>query len=410
MRILYISQYFYPEICAPSNRAYANAKCLAEKGYDVVVLTEMPNHPKGIILDGYKGKLFCRERMENFWINRVWVFTRVEKNFITRLLSYISFMLFGTIHSLLNWGKYDIVYISSPPLFVAGIGILLKFFFPEIKIVFEVRDLWPESAIALGELKNKLFISLSKALEKRIYKISEKIIVISKYIKRQIIKEGFHPEKIKIIYNGTDTEFVRRKEVVSKELFNEYKRLGKFMVVYAGNLGLAQGLDTILKAALQLKKENILFLFIGSGPKEVQLKQIVNTKNLTNVKFIGEVPREKIHEYLYLADCGIIPLRRLQLYKGALPSKIFDYMGCGLPILLGIGGEAQEIVKKSRTGIAFKPDDSEDLAQKILWLKRNPEALKKMASKGKTFVLNNFTREKEAEKLEQELVRVWKAK
>ncbi|MEA3475256.1 MAG: glycosyltransferase family 4 protein [Candidatus Cloacimonadota bacterium] len=410
MRILYISQYFYPEICAPSNRAYANAKCLAEKGHDVVVLTEMPNHPKGVILDGYKGKLLYRERMDNFWINRVWIFTCKKKNFMTRLLFYISFMFLGTIHSLFNWGKYDIVYISSPPLFVAGIGILLKFFFPEIKIVFEVRDLWPESAIALGELKNKLFISLSKALEKRMYKISEKIIVISKYIKSQIIKEGIYPGKIKIIYNGTDEKFVKRNEVVTKELFNEYKRLGKFLVVYAGNIGIAQGLDTILKAALRLNRENILFLFIGSGPKEVKLKQIVNTENLNNVKFIGEVPREKIHEYLYLADCGIIPLRRLQLYKGALPSKIFDYMGCGLPILLGIKGEAQKIVEKSGTGITFEPDDSEDLAQKILWLKRNPEILKKMSSKGKTFVLNNFNRKKEAQKLEQELVRIFKTK
>lgn len=410
MRILYISQYFYPEICAPANRAIANVRYLSEKGYKVTVLTEMPNHPKGVIFKGYRGKISCIEKLDNFFVNRVWVFTSRKKDFATRLLFYLSFMVSGMIDSIFNWRNYEIVYITSPPLFVGAIGIVLKILFPKVKIVFEIRDLWPESAIQLGEIKNKKFVSLSKALERKIYKISEKIIVISNYIKEQIIKEGFHPEMIKIIYNGTDTEFVRRREVVSKELFDKYKRLGKFLVVYAGNLGIAQGLDILLKAAQQLKKKNILFLFIGSGPKELKLKQIVNTENLNNVKFIGEVPRERIHEYLYLADCGIIPLRRLSLYKGALPSKIFDYMGCGLPILLGIEGEAIDILRNSKAGIAFEPENVDDLVEKILYLKDNPTLLRKMGSNGKKFVKENFNREKQAEKLEKELLELLEQK
>ena len=140
MKILYISQYFYPEVCAPSNRAMANVKFLANKGHNVTVLTEMPNHPKGVIFTNYKHKLYIKEKLENFIVNRVWVFTSKKKNFITRMLFYISFMMSGLIHTLINWKKYDIVYTSSPPLFVAGIPIILKMLFPRSKYIFEVRD------------------------------------------------------------------------------------------------------------------------------------------------------------------------------------------------------------------------------------------------------------------------------
>ncbi|MBC8526085.1 MAG: glycosyltransferase, partial [Candidatus Cloacimonetes bacterium] len=179
MKILYITQYFLPEICAPSNRAYANVKYFSEKGHKVVVLTEMPNHPKGVIFKGYKRKIFLKEKMENFSVDRVWVFTSVKKNFFTRILFYLSFMFMGFLHTLFNWRKYDIIYVSSPPLFVGVIGIFLKKLFPKTKFVFEVRDLWPKSAVDLVELRNPKMIRLAEKLERKIYNICEKIIVIS---------------------------------------------------------------------------------------------------------------------------------------------------------------------------------------------------------------------------------------
>ena len=406
MKILYITQYFHPEIGATTNRALSNVRCFAEKGHDVTVLTEMPNHPKGIIFDGYEHKIFMKEKMEDFMIHRVWVYTNKKKNFIIRLLFYISFMFLGTIHTILKWKKYDIIYITSPPLFVAYIGIGLKKIFKKIKIIFEVRDLWPDTAVELGELNNRIVIQMSLNLEKKIYRISDKIIAISKDMKEKIISKGFEPEKIRIIHNGTDPKFLFRTKTISEDIIKEYKQEGRFIVIYAGIIGLAQSLETIIKAADRLRNENILFMFIGSGPNELKFKQLVKNMKLSNVLFIGEIPRDKVHEYLFLADCGVIPLRKLELFKGALPSKIFDYMGCDLPILLGIKGEAKDLIERSGAGIYFEPENYNELADKILIFKNNPIILKNMSSKGRDFVLENFNREKQAEILERELLEI----
>ena len=400
MKILYISQYFYPEVCAPSNRALANVKYLADKGHEITVLTEMPNHPRGVIFDGYKHKLFLKERIENFLINRVWVFTSKKKNFITRMLFYVSFMIFGTIHTLVNWKKYNIVYTSSPPLFVAGIAIILKKFFPKTKLVFEVRDLWPDSAIELGELNNKFAIKLSMRMEKKIYSISERIIVISDYIKNKIIDKGIAEEKIAVIHNGTDEEFITKTKKVPQDLLEKYRTKNNFIVIYAGNIGIAQNLNIVINSAEMLQNENVIFLFVGDGPYKNNLEQFVIKNDITNVIFVGEIDREKIHEYLCLADCGIVILKRIPLFTGALPSKIFDYMACDLPILLGVEGEAKTLVKDSGTGLGFESDNSEDLVKKIIHLKNHPKELYSMASKGNNYVYNNFNRTKQASKIE----------
>ena len=400
MKILYISQYFYPEVCAPSNRALANVKYLADKGHEITVLTEMPNHPRGVIFDGYKHKLFLKERIENFLINRVWVFTSKKKNFITRMLFYVSFMIFGTIHTLVNWKKYNIVYTSSPPLFVAGIAIILKKFFPKTKLVFEVRDLWPDSAIELGELNNKFAIKLSMRMEKKIYSISERIIVISDYIKNKIIDKGIAEEKIAVIHNGTDEEFITKTKKVPQNLLEKYRTKNNFIVIYAGNIGIAQNLNIVIDSAEMLQNKNVLFLFVGDGPNKNNLEQFVVKKEMTNVIFVGEIDREKIHEYLCLADCGVVILKRIPLFTGALPSKIFDYMACELPILLGVEGEAKALVEDSGTGLGFESDNSEDLTRKIMHLKNHTDELNSMASKGNNYVHNNFNRTKQASKIE----------
>ena len=401
MKILYISQYFYPEVCAPTNRAMANVKYLADKGHEVTVLTEIPNHPRGIIFDGYKHKLFLKERIDNFLINRVWVFTSRKKNFVTRMLFYVSFMVFGTIHTLVNWKKYDVVYTSSPPLFVAGIAIVLKKFFPKVKYVFEVRDLWPDSAIDLGELNNKFAIKYSEKMEKKIYSISGKIIVISNYIKSKIIDKGIADKKITVIHNGTDEEFITKTKKVPHDLLEKYRTRNNFIVIYAGNIGIAQNLNIIINSAEMLQNENVLFLFVGDGPYRNQLEQLVAINKMSNIVFVGEIDREKIHEYLCLADCGVVILKRIPLFTGALPSKIFDYMACGLPILLGVEGEAKTLVEDSGTGLGFKSDNSKDLAKKIMHLKDHPDELNLMASKGRDFVYNNFNRTKQASKIEK---------
>lgn len=404
MKILYITQYFYPEIGATTNRALANVRYLSKKGHNVTVLTEMPNHPKGIILDGYRGKMFMTETLENFKIKRVWVYTSVKKNFITRLLFYISFAFLGSLSAILSWKKYDVVYVTSPPLFVGIIGLALKFFFPKTKFIFEVRDLWPDAAVEMGELKNKHFRKFSFVLERQLYAKADKIIAVTQKFKERIIAKGYIKEKICVIRNGSDMQF--EKISIADNIKLKYKSNDELVIIYAGILGIAQNLKTILDTAIILKNENIRFLLIGTGPEEKLLKDYSKQSNIENVEFIGEVPKEKINDYLSLADCGIIPLKNIPVFNATIPSKLFDYMSANLPILLGVKGEAKEILNKSKAGIYFEPDNSKDLADKILFLLKNRNEIEKMSKLGRQFVAEHFNRIILAEQLEQELVRI----
>ncbi|MCK4358037.1 MAG: glycosyltransferase family 4 protein [Candidatus Cloacimonetes bacterium] len=398
MKILYISQYFNPEIGATSNRTYSNAKYFSEKGHKVVILTEMPNRTKGKIFYDYKGKLFCYEKMNGFDVLRAWVYATPNRNFMTRLFTYFSFTITGLILAITNWKRYDIVYVTSPPLPVGIIGIILKHLFQDTKFIFEVRDLWPETAIVLNELRNKLLIKISRLLEEKCYSISDKIFVISNYIKNEIIKKGIYRNKILVIMNGTDTNFFFK--INNLEFKTQIGLKSKFVVVYAGILGLAQKLETLLNAAKELKNQkDIIFLIIGDGPEKLKLKIIAENSHLNNCKFIDEIPTSKIHKYLSIGDCGIVPLRKIKIFNGAIPSKLFDYMACELPVLLGVDGEAREILQRSKGGIFYDPENVNDLIDKILWLKDNPEKREKMSKWGRKFVEHFFDRRKIAEKI-----------
>ncbi len=398
MKILYISQYFHPEIGATTNRALANVRYLTKQGHDVTVLTEMPNHPKGIIFEGYKGKMFMTETMEDFKIKRVWVYTSVNKNFITRLLFYISFAFLGTLSAIFSWKKYDIVYVTSPPLFVGIIGLALKFFFPKTKFIFEVRDLWPDAAVEMGELKNKHFRKFSYALEKSLYKNADHIVAVTKRFKQRIIENGYSKNKISVIRNGSDLSF--KPVDVSEELKEKFQVDKNFIVIYAGNLGLAQNLTVVLKAAEKLKEKKILFLMVGTGPEETLLKNYAKSHNLTNVIFTGEIAKDDMSEYLSLSDCGLIPLKNIEVFERTIPSKLFDYMSANLPIILGVKGEAKEILEKSEAGICFEPDNVDELVEEIEYLKTNSLELEKMKQKGRDFVKTNFDRNELAKKLD----------
>ncbi|MCK4956758.1 MAG: glycosyltransferase family 4 protein [Candidatus Cloacimonetes bacterium] len=398
MKILYISQYFHPEIGATTNRALANVRYLTKQGHDVTVLTEMPNHPKGIIFEGYKGKMFMTETMEDFKIKRVWVYTSVNKNFITRLLFYISFAFLGTLSAIFSWKKYDIVYVTSPPLFVGIIGLALKFFFPKTKFIFEVRDLWPDAAVEMGELKNKHFRKFSYALEKSLYKNADHIVAVTKRFKQRIIENGYSKNKISVIRNGSDLSF--KPVDVSEELKEKFQVDKNFIVIYAGNLGLAQNLTVVLKAAEKLKEKKILFLMVGTGPEETLLKNYAKSHNLTNVIFTGEIAKDNMSEYLSLSDCGLIPLKNIEVFERTIPSKLFDYMSANLPIILGVKGEAKEILEKSEAGICFEPDNVDELVEEIEYLKTNSLELEKMKQKGRDFVKTNFDRNELAKKLD----------
>jgi len=407
MKILYLSQYFPPEVGATQARAYDMATGLIRAGHQVTVLTEVPNHPEGIVRKEYRGRLWVRETLDGIDVIRVWVKTSSIKNISTRLLFYLSYMIDATFAGLLlARGRYHLIYATSPPLFVGGAALALSIL-RRLPLVFEVRDLWPESAVALGELRNRRFIRWSTWLEEHCYRRARRIVVVTQGIRARLIERGFPSEKLTFIPNGSDTERFHPQPEAASALRRQLGLEGRFLVIYAGIHGIAQGLETVLEAAHRLADiPDIHFLFVGDGPSKPQLLQLKEKLRLRNVTMMEGQPREIIPIYLSAADAALVPLRRLDLFKGALPSKMLDAWACSVPVIMTVDGEAREVLNMARGGIYVEPESASRLSDAILQLKDNPALRKEYGRNGRDFVIRNYDRKKLAESLEATLKEV----
>lgn len=404
MRILYLSQYFPPEVGATQNRAYEMASIFVKQGHDVTVLTEVPNHPSGIIHPDFRRKFSVRSKWDGIDIFRVWVITSSKKSFLNRMLFYISFMVNATIAGLLiTREKYDLIYITSPPLFVGGAGLAIKII-RNIPMVFEVRDLWPDSAIELGELKNRTAISLARKLEQTCYKHAALIIVVTEGTRQILLEKNQPAKRVVFIPNGSNLKRyqfdVQGREKIRQELGLE----NMFVAIYAGIHGVAQGLENIIETAKILATQSqIHFLMVGNGPHKKMLGQMISKYGLNNVTLSDEVSMDEMHKYLSAADIALIPLRDIDLFKTVLPSKMFDAWACQRPIILSVNGEARRVLERADAGVYVPPEDPESLAVKLLELSNHRMDLNQMGLNGRIFVEANYSREVLAMRLMNEL-------
>ena len=404
MRILYLSQYFAPEVGATQNRAYEMAINWIRLGHSVTMLTEFPNHPSGIIPSEYRGKFFERALLDGIDVVRVWVKASPNKNFLNRMLFYISFMVNAILAgALLVRGQFDFIYASSPPLFVGGAAMVLSQL-KRIPMIFEVRDLWPQSAIELGELTNPRAVYWATKLEEACYRKAVKIVVVTQGIYDYLIRRNIPVEKFIIIPNGANTSFFTYNSGERTKIRKELHLEGKFIAVYAGIFGLAQGLETILYSAKYLSDTpDIHFLLIGDGPKKGEITSLVKKNNLVNVTLLPERPVDSIPGYLSAADIAIIPLKKAQIFTGVIPSKIFDSWACERPVLISIDGEARQLVEGVRGGMFVPPENPEIMAETLKELMKFPLELESMGKNGREYTVRNRNRKVLAEKLICEL-------
>lgn len=400
MRILYLSQYFPPEAGATQTRAYEMAGHMIRLGHQVTVIAEIPNHPSGVIPPEYRGKLYERTDLNGIDVIRVWVKTSPVKNFLNRMLFYLSYMfnavLFGM---LLARGHYNLIYASSPPLFVGGAALALSYF-KRTCLFFEVRDLWPDFAVALGELSNPLAISLARKLEWACYRRACSIIVVTESYARKLIQRGVPSQKLVVIPNGANLDLFKYNPEGRQRLRKQLNLTNKFVIIYAGIHGIAQGLETVIEAAHQLQDHpDIHFLMVGEGPRKDDLEMLASQYQLENLTWIPEKSRETIPEYLSTADVALVPLRGLEEFKGVLPSKMFDAWACQRPVLLSVAGEARQLLDKAQGGLYIPPDNPSLLADAILQLKDSPQKRAHMGSSARAFTEKNFSRQVQAEKL-----------
>lgn len=407
MKILFLTQYCPPEVGAPQNRIFEFAKRLKKFGHEVTVLTAMPNYPKGEIFDGYKGKKLVIEEIEGIRIVRTSIYATKEKSFMKRLRNYLSFTFSSVFTGVKHVGNQDVVLTESPPLFLGWSGYVISKKL-KAKFVFNISDLWPESAVKLGVLHNKFLIKASTWLEEYCYKKADAVTGQTKGIVKNIVDRGFDEKKVHLITNGVDTEFFK-KENRDDEFRKSIGIENKFAACYGGIHGLAQGLEVIVNAAEILKdKQSIQFVFVGDGPEKKKLIDMANSKGLKNITFLPVQPKANMPKIIGSMDASVIPLKKLDLFKGALPSKMFEALSTELPIVLAVEGEAANLINDAKAGIVVEPENSKAMADAVLKLAEDVELRHTLGNNGRNYVMKNYSRDNITKKLENILEKLEK--
>ncbi|MGM0876441.1 MAG: glycosyltransferase family 4 protein [Bacillota bacterium] len=396
MKIVYITQHFPPEIGAAQGRAYDMSSNLSNVGHDLHVLTTFPNSQP-------IKKVYKKEKLNDLTVYRSFRIRDTKTSSIRRLANYLSFMCSSCLSGLLV-RKPEIIYATSPQLFQGVTGYFLSRIH-RAKFVFEIRDLWVDFAELLGQFKNKKLLNLARKLESFLYKKADHIIVVTYGYKKRLIELGITEEKITVIPNGVNPSSLKQAtQTNALSVKQQYGIEGKFLVLYAGNIGAAQGLDTVISAAEQLKHDpSIVFMFIGEGVEKQPLKERSRTLQLSNVLFVDSKKKEELASYYAAADIGIVSLKKHPLFEITIPSKVFDYMSMSTPILIGVDGEAREIVEKHHAGFYFEPENPTDFIRVLKHAQSHPDELKEIKRNAKHELIQSFNRETQAKELSETL-------
>jgi len=409
VKILYISQYFPPEMGAPAARADELSRHWASMGHDVTVLTGFPNHPTGVVPAEYRSRLrrlVARERIGGVNVVRTWLLPFPNRKAHERMLNYSSFCASAASTGLLL-PRPDVVIASSPQLLVGLSGWWLARC-KRVPFVFEVRDLWPESLAAVGMSGSDSLLHRSLArIAGFLYRHSQKIVVVTPAFEDYLVKNWSVPrEKISVVENGVETQLFASR--AATELKREWNAEGKFVVSYIGTLGMAHGLDTMLAAASRLRDAHpeILFLLVGEGADKERIVELARKQRLNNIRFVDQQAREKIPAYICASEACLVLLKKTDLFKTVIPTKMLEFMSCARPVILGVEGQAREILERARGGLAIEPESAEALVSAILNLASHPETAAELGRNGREYIVREFSRRGSAEKYIRELERL----
>lgn len=402
MRILFLSHYFPPEIGAPAARVSELATAWAAT-HEVTVVTGFPNHPTGKIPESYRGEFFREEKRDGYRVLRAWLYATPNEGVLKRTLSHLSFMVTGFLTAACRLSRPDIILATSPTFFsvFAAWALSLRFQTP---FVFEVRDLWPGIFVELGILKNRTLIRLLEAAELWLYRRAALVVTVTHGFAENISRRGISPGKLLVIPNGADLDrFVPGSP--SQELRAVMgARPSDFLVLYLGAHGISHALEKVLDAADRLRNHpTIRFAFVGEGAQKSLLVQIAAERRLPNVIFLPGQPRESVPNYYCSADLCLVPLRDVPLFSTFIPSKIFEAMACGRPILGALRGEAAEILVESGGALVVEPEAPQQIADAIMALTVSPERLASMGQNARRYVEEHFSRRELAARYLQRL-------
>lgn len=383
MHILFITDNFPPEVNAPASRTYEHCSEWVKAGHRVTVITGAPNFPRGEIFAGYRNKIWQTELMSGIRVIRVWTYITANEGVIKRALDYVSFMLSSCVAALLV-RRVELVVGTSPQFFTVCaacvIGTLKR-----VPWVFELRDMWPDSIKAVGALKKSYALKVLEKIELFLYRNANLIVALTHAFKASLVDRGISSGKIHVVTNGVDTErfYPREKDV---ELQNQLGLRGKFVVGYIGTHGLAHNLDTVLNGAKLLDRlpggSRFRIILLGDGAMKSSLQRRARIEGIENVVFLDAVSKEQVARYWALLDASIIHLKNEPLFETVIPSKLFECMGMGIPVLHGVKGESAHIVDREGVGIVFEPENPEDFVHSLRRLADNPRLIARLKANG----------------------------
>jgi glycosyltransferase involved in cell wall biosynthesis len=390
VKILVLTDRFVPEVTAPSVRIMDHARLWLEDGHEVTVVTCAPNVPDGVVFDGYQNKLYQEEWIEGVRTIRVWSYMTANEGFLKRTLDYLSYMVSVTLQAG-RYPEFDVILATSPPLFTAMAGYAVG------KLrrrpwVFEIRDLWPASIQAVGASSGAIIPWLER-IELFLYRKAPRIISLTRSFKEDLVGRGISADKNDVVTNSVDLRIFNSDAVG----FDARERLGvpadAFVAGYIGTLGMAHGLATVLDAAEMLKEDDgVRLVIMGNGAERAGLEADAMRRGLHNLVFHDFVPHDEMPAYLAALDASLVHLRPDPLFHTVIPSKIFEAMAMGLPILMGVEGESAEIVADSDCGICFPSGDSAAMVEATRRLVADPELGKRLGRNGQEAARTNYSR------------------
>jgi colanic acid biosynthesis glycosyl transferase WcaI len=398
VKLLFLTDNYYPETNAPATRTSQHAKFWVEQGHEITIITSCPNFPEGKVHTGHKNFWFKSTIEQGVKVIRVKTFISSNQGTVLRILDYLSFMFSSFLFGLFT-KKFDAIVGTSPQFFtVVSAWALSKL--KRIPFIFELRDLWPESIISVGALKQSFAISLISKFSLFLYQEAQIIIAVTNSFKEYLLKLGIPESKIQVIYNGSDDCQKHNQEDYGK--LDKLDLEEKFVVSYIGTHGLAHGLDKVIEAAELLESyDDIVFLMIGAGANKKKLDETIKLKNIKNIISLQNQPKENLSYYWKNSKIALVCLINKDLFKTVIPSKIFEAASFNVPILASIPkGEATQIIENYKCGVITHPEDPVELANKIVELKHNPKLLNFM-SKNCTIMREKFSRRKMATKMIQ---------
>ena len=400
MKVCMVYQYYQGHASPGHSLIYELTQFLADRGHDMTVVSGETGYMRSeTITRPWHKRLMRWEQDGLVKVMRTYTYSQLHKSYLGRLLSFLSFSLTCPL-GLLSMSRPDVVIASSPPIFpMFSVWLVCKL--RHIPLVLEVRDIWPESAVQMGVLRNRRLIAIMSWIERVLYDKSRRIVALTEGIQQNIRDRGWEHEKVELVTCGVNFDLLYPDEQLRCETRQRMGWKDRKVVLYFGALGEANNSAVILRAADVLRSEpQVLFVLMGDGMMSRTLKEMARDMGLSNVQFLDPVPKQQANAYLNAADICLVTLQDIPLFEGAIPTKLLDYMACAKPVLCGVRGEAQRIMEKAEAGLAFAPDDEKGLARSVLELCSDPVRSGDMGKNGLAYVRQFYSAQASQSKME----------